>query len=169
MSNARSVSLVGVGIAVLIGGTLHAQEVPLQAQRAAQVLQEEASTIVSWAYPTATFHNFDGCSWNARTDELGCAFTYVNMFGGEGSRLLGFSLDGNGFISRIRDGGGDGWFPPFTTLRSLKGLVELASADLERSSGEDDESKRQLLALLAKGPEPEQVLRFLLNVDIALQ
>ena len=169
MSNSRSLGLVIVGIAMLVGGTLHAQEAPPSVQRAAQVLQEEASTIVGFAYPTVTFHGFDGCSWNAQTDELGCAFTYVNMFGGEGSRLLRFSLDGNGFIDRIRDGGGTSWLPPFTTLRSLKGLAELASADLKRSNGEDDESKRQLVELLAKGPEPEQVLRFLLNVDIALQ
>lgn len=171
MLKRRSVGLVVVGLAVLVGGAAQAQAqvMPSRAQRVVNTLGREASSIVSWAYPTVTFRGFDGCGWNGVANELTCRFRYLDMFGDAESRVLGFSLDDSGFVSGIKDVQGDSLIPPFTVLRGFSGvLAKAARADLDRTVGDNDEARRQLLLLLAQEPEPEQVLMFLLNIDIVL-
>lgn len=168
LSKMRLVGLLVAGVVTVAATNARADEAPGRVLRAARVVQQEAKTIVAWAYPTVTFRGFDGCAWNG-ADELDCRFTYKDMLGDRESRVLRFGLDEDGMISGIADGDGEGFIPPFATLRGVKGmLAAMAKSDLQRKAGADEEGQRALLQLLSNSPEPEEVLSFLLNVAIFL-
>jgi len=154
---------------VLVSGRALANEAPAPVDRTYQAVKANAKEIMAWVYPTVTFDGLAGCSWGqtAAGFVLGCRFDYVDD-GDNDSRLLRFHLDGRGMIKRIEDGGGDSVFPAFFTLRVTKGMaVELAQRELAQSSHHIDADERALLRLLSRSPEPEELLAFLLNLDIA--
>jgi hypothetical protein len=163
-------SVVVAGMMILVGARAHAEESPAPVARAHQAIQANAADIMSWVYPTVRFDGIAGCEWAEATGGfvVACRFDYVDA-GDHDARVLRFRLNGQGMIKQIEDGGGDSIFPAFFTLRATKGLAaEMAQRELAQNSAKLDADQRALLRLLARSPEPEEILAFLLNVQIAL-
>jgi hypothetical protein len=163
-------SLLVAGVVVVAGARARAEESPGQVARAHRAIQANATDIMSWVYPTVKFEGIGGCEWAEATGgyTVACRFDYVDA-GDHDARVLRFRLNGQGMIKQIEDGGGDSIFPAFFTLRATKGLAaEMAQRELAQNSAKLDADQRALLRLLARSPEPEEILAFLLNIQIAL-
>jgi len=146
-----------------------ADEVPPRLAGALRTVRAEGNTIMSWVYPTVTFRGVGDCAWAQRGDDAGvaCWFRYSDLDGSRAARKLGFTVNDRGFISQIVDLGGDDITPAFTFLRLTKGLIrDMAKDELARQQPSASDADRQLLELLSRSPDPEEVLRFLLNVEI---
>jgi len=162
-------SLLVAGVVVVAGARARAEESPAQVVRAHRAIQANATDIMSWVYPTVKFDEIAGCEWAPATAgfTLACQFNYVDA-GDHDARVLRFRLNAHGMITGIEDGGGDSMFAPFWVLRATKGLAaEMAQRELAQSSAKLDADQRALLKLLSRSPEPEEILAFLLNVQIA--
>jgi len=115
-----------------------------------------------------TFEALAGCEWSrpGAGFALACRFNYVDD-GDHDSRVLRFRLNQQGLIVGIDDRGGDSVFPAFFTLRVTKNLAaSMAQEELAKNSTTLDADQRALLQFLSKSREPEEILAFLLNVQI---
>jgi hypothetical protein len=146
----------------------HAQGTPVPVQRALRAVTAEGPMVMAWVYPTVTFRSAGACRWSA-TDagyNLGCTYHYTDSDGDAGYRRLVFQMDENGIIEGVRDAGGSDLWPAFASVGVAKELLaEKARQELSKG-GSDDQVEQALLTFLARGPEPHQVLAFLLDVRI---
>lgn len=164
-------SLMVAATLVLIDARAHGQDSPPQVERAARAIQANAADVMSWVYPSVKFDQLAGCEWAQAEGGfvLACRFDYFDA-GDHDARTLRFRLNPQGFVTRIEDGGGDSVFPAFFTLRVTKGLAaEMAQRELAQNASKLDADDRALLRLLSRSPEPEEILAFLLNLQIALR
>jgi hypothetical protein len=155
---------------VLVGAQAFGQDAPPQVERAARAIRANAADVMAWVYPSVKFAQIAGCEWGASAGgfSVSCRFDYVDD-GDQDARTLRFRLNSQGFVTRIEDGGGDSIFPAFFTLRVTRGLAaEMAKQELAKNSATLDADDRALLRLLSRSPEPEEILAFLLNIQIAL-
>ena len=138
-------------------------------ERTHQAVRQNAADIMSWVYPTVTFDGIAGCEWVRASGgfTLGCRFDYVDTDGGHDARLLRFRLNAQGLITRIDDGGGGSIVPAFFVVRVTQGMAAaLAQDELAHNAANLDADKRALMRLLAQSPEPQEILLFLLNLQI---
>lgn len=163
-------SFLVVAALSLVGARAHAEEAPRAVERTHQAIRQNAADIMSWVYPTVTFDGIAGCEWFRASGgfTLACRFDYVDTDGAHDSRLLRFRANGQGFITRIDDGGGDSIVPAFFAVRVTQGMAAaLAKDELAHNAGNLDADQRALMRLLAQSPEPQEILVFLLNLHIA--
>jgi len=157
-----------VAAMMLVGAQAYGQESLRQVDRAHDVVVKNAPGIMSWVYPSTTFEALAGCEWSrpGAGFALACRFNYVDD-GDHDSRVLRFRLNQQGLIVGIDDRGGDSVFPAFFTLRVTKNLAaSMAQEELAKNSTTLDADQRALLQFLSKSREPEEILAFLLNVQI---
>ena len=162
-------SLVVAGMMILVGARAHGEESPAQVARAHRAIQANAADIMSWVYPTVRFDGIAGCEWEEATGGHRRVPVRVRRRRGPRRARVALPPERAGMIKQIEDGGGNSIFPAFFTLRATKGLAaEMAQRELAQNSAKLDADQRALLRLLARSPEPEEILAFLLNVQIVL-
>jgi hypothetical protein len=143
-------------------------EIPAAVQRAARVVRSEGRMIMSWTYPTVTFQGVTGCEWAGATGgyALSCRLAYADPDGERSSRLLVFAVDEQGLLRGVRDGGGTSSVPAFFVVRMAKEVIARMARESFDQQAKNDELEQAFVSLLANGPEPEEVLTFLLNLKL---
>jgi hypothetical protein len=158
-----AVVLLAAAIAV------RADETPSGVLKTHKTVENNAKMVMSWCYPTVTFDDLGKGTWSSTTNGYALTelFNYTDSDGEKAYRKLVFQLDKSGMITDIQDGGGPSIWKPFTGLRLAKEL--LAAAAKDAADKEQDADKKKILDLLAKSPEPEEVLALLLNLKTLAQ
>ena len=157
--------------AALSARPARADELPYPVERALQTVGAESRGIMAWVYPTVTYRSVTGCRWRelVRGYDLSCVFNYTDTDGDSGYRRIGFRLDENGLVDSVGDRGGSDVWPAFASLRLAKELVAQMARDEIARGEHNDRTDQALLDFLARSPEPEEVLAFILDVRMVSQ
>ena len=157
-------------MAFLLAGRLAVADsppTPDSVQRVYRAVDSNASIVMAFVYPSATFNQLQGCQWDSKGYGymMTCRFAYTDILNNHLIRDIEFDVNSLGIISAVGDSGGPSNIAPFGTMNFLiQRSIEYIRQDMAKHPDNYNDFIKSLMSYLPDDPTPQQLLTLFLNL-----